>query len=212
MDGVLIDSEPIHMACEKEIFKMLGICVPEEEHHSMIGTTDGDMWTRLKVRYNLLQPVNELVQLKQTYYNEWLRSKTILKPISYIPDLILKLHSNDYLLAVASSATHAQINFILKEFGLKNFFNVVVGGNEVNHGKPNPEIFLKASKLLGVSPQHCIVIEDSTNGVKAAKKANMYCIGYRNPNSGNQDLQSADMVIDSFSELDLKQINELSNF
>lgn len=209
MDGVIIDSEPMHMACEKEIFRMLGISITDNEHHSMIGTTDTVMWTRLKNSFSLSQPINELVNLKQTFYTEYLKSITNLRPLSYIPELISILHKNGYLLALASSSPHAHINFILNEFDLVRYFNVVVSGDDVKHGKPNPEIFLKTSKLIGVPPQHCVVIEDSNNGVMAAKNANMQCIGYKNPNSGNQNLQSADIVINSFKELTVTQINKL---
>jgi len=203
MDGVIIDSEPIHMECEKEIFRKLGISITEEEHHSMVGTTDKVMWTRLKKSFNLSQPTNELVKLKQSFYIEYLKSRTNLKPVPYIPELISSLHQNEFILALASSSPHTQIEFILNEFKLKNYFSVIVSGDDVKHGKPNPEIFLKASALTAVPPEYCLVIEDSMNGVLSAKNANMWCIAYRNPNSGNQNLKRADMEISSFKDLTL---------
>ena len=209
MDGVIIDSEPIHMVCEKEIFRMLEISVTDEEHHSLTGTTDTHMWTHFKGSFNLVQSVNELVDLKQTFYIECLKSKVNLRPVSYIPELISILHKNGFLLALASSSPHAQIDFVLNEFNLRNYFHAVVSGDDVKYGKPNPGIFLKASELVGVPPQCCVVIEDSNKGVLAAKKANMHCIGYRNPNSGNQDLSIADIVIDDFRKLTIEMIKTL---
>lgn len=209
MDGVIIDSEPIHMVCEKEIFRMLEISVTDEEHRSLIGTTDTVMWTRFKDSFNLMQSVKELVDLKQAFYIEYLKSKVNLRPVSYIPELISILHKNGFLLALASSSPHAQIDFILNEFNLRNYFNAVVSGDDVNYGKPNPGIFLKASELVGVSPHCCVVIEDSNNGVMAAKNASMKCLGYKNPNSGNQDLSKADIIIDSFRKLTIEMINDL---
>ena len=209
MDGVIIDSEPIHMACEKEIFRMLGISVADKEHHSMIGTTDKAMWARLKETFDLSQSADELVALKQASYIKHLRNMTNLKPVPYIPELIASLHKKGFILALASSSPHAQIDFILNEFALGNYFSVTVSGDDVKYGKPNPEIFLKASELTGVPPKQCLVIEDSMNGVLAAKKANMRCVAYRNPNSGNQDLEGADIEINSFKDLSVKVMEEL---
>ena len=84
---------------------------------------------------------------------------------------------------------------------LKKYFKICVSGNEVKNGKPAPDVFLHTANLLKVNPQECLVIEDSTNGVKAAKSAEMRCIGFQNFNSGNQDLSDADMIISTFSEL-----------
>lgn len=210
MDGVIIDSEPIHMECEKEIFRMLGISITVEEHNSMVGTTDLVMWTRLKNAFNLSQPINELVKLKQTFYIEYLKSRTNLKPVQYIPELISSLHQNKFILALASSSPHAQIDFILNEFMLRKYFSVIVSGDDVKDGKPNPEIFLKASELTEIPPEHCLVIEDSMNGILAAKNANMRCIAFRNPNSGNQNLEGAEFEVNSFKDLTIELIEKLS--
>jgi len=212
MDGVIIDSEPIHIACEKEIFRMLRISITDEEHHSMIGTTDLTMWKRLKEKFNLSQSINELVKLKQTSYIEYLKNITNLIPVLYIPELIAILHKKGFLLALASSSPHAQIDYILNAFALSKYFNVIVSGDDVKHGKPNPEIFFKASELIGVPPKQCLVIEDSTNGVLAAKNANMRCVAYRNPNSGNQNLESADIEINSFKDLTITLIKKIHEY
>ena len=91
-------------------------------------------------------------------------------------------------------------------FNLGKFFKTIVSGYEVENGKPAPDIFLYAAKRLGVQPEDCIVIEDSENGIEAATSAGMKCIGFRNLNSGKQDLSSADMVMDSFSEVNYKKL------
>jgi beta-phosphoglucomutase len=83
---------------------------------------------------------------------------------------------------------------VLAHFKLESFFIHRIGGNEVSFSKPDPEIFLKAANQSNsLIRRHCLVIEDSTNGVKAAKAAGMYCIGYANPGTGNQDLSQADL-------------------
>ena len=75
-----------------------------------------------------------------------------------------------------------------------------MSGEEVINGKPNPEIFIKSAEMMGYKVEDCIVIEDSSNGVKAAKKAGMKCIGYNNINTGQQNLKLADVVINKFSK------------
>jgi beta-phosphoglucomutase-like phosphatase (HAD superfamily) len=81
-----------------------------------------------------------------------------------------------------------------------------VGAEDIVHSKPDPEIYLKAARSLGMRPDECVVIEDAERGVKAAKRAGMKTIGYRNPRSGNQDLSEADSVIDDFSTLDINEL------
>jgi beta-phosphoglucomutase-like phosphatase (HAD superfamily) len=76
-----------------------------------------------------------------------------------------------------------------------------VSGEDVPHGKPAPDIFLRTAALLGVPPSACLVIEDSANGVRAAIAAGMHCIALRNPNSGEQDLSAADQIVDSLVEI-----------
>jgi len=209
MDGVIIDSEPIHMAIEKEVLKRLGISISDKEHHSMIGTTDKVMWTHLKSKYKLPQQVDELVSLKQDSYEAYIMGNKNLQPIFHITVLINALYRKGFLLTLASSSARNQVSHILKAFGLDTFFHAIVSGDDVKYGKPNPDIFQKTSELVGVSAKYCVVIEDSENGVLAAKKAGMKCIGYRNPNSGKQDLHGADIVVNSFDKLSPDVINDL---
>ena len=123
--------------------------------------------------------------------------------------MVANLNKQGFLLALASSSPHVQIDYILNKFELKRYFHTIVSGEDVEAGKPHPEIFLKAAELVGARPDSCVVIEDSYHGVTAAKKANMKCIGFINPNSGNQDLSQADMLISSFKDLSAISINQL---
>ncbi|MBN2813981.1 MAG: HAD family phosphatase, partial [Bacteroidales bacterium] len=188
MDGVIIDSEPIHQECEKRIFNLLGITVSDEEHSTLTGATDETMWSGLGKRHNLPLSVAEAIRLKKSIYLEHLMRETSIEPLPDVAQLIVNLHKHGFLLAVASSSPHEQIDFILKKFELSRYFHAIVSGEDVEAGKPHPEIFLKAADMLGVTPDSCLVIEDSHNGVTAAKRAGMKCIWFINPNSGNQDL------------------------
>lgn len=103
------------------------------------------------------------------------------------------------------------IELVVKKLGIDNCFEVLVSGDYVKNSKPAPDIFLYAADKLKVKPHECVVIEDSYNGVHGAKKAGMKVIGFKNPNSGNQDLSEADFIIDSLGEELLEIIDELNN-
>jgi len=200
MDGVIIDSEPIHIACEKEMFRRFGLVVSDDEHHTFVGTSDETLWSYMERRYGLPVQMDEAIRLTQVLYREYLE-KTPIAPISGITELIAKLAENHFALALASSSPHDQIHHVLESFGIRPYFQATVSGEEVEAGKPDPAIFLKAAQRVGVDPGHCLVIEDSYNGVTAAKNAGMTCIGFRNPNSGDHDLTRADKIVHSFREV-----------
>lgn len=208
MDGVIIDSEPIHMECEKRIFNLLGITVSDEEHNALIGATDETMWSSLGKLHNLPLTVAEAIRLKKSIYLEYLMRETSIEPLPGVTQLIVNLHKHGFFLTVASSSPHEQIDFILKKFELKRYFHAIVSGEDVVAGKPHPEIFLKAADMLGVTSDSCIVIEDSHNGVTAAKRAGMKCIGFINPNSGDQDLSKADMIVNSLKNFSVKFVSK----
>lgn len=201
MDGVIIDSEPIHQECERQIFKILEINVSDEQHNALVGTTDEIMWSQIGNLYELPITVPEIIQLKKSLYIEYLKKEAYLRPIPYIPELIVDLCKNNFLLVLASSSPHEQINYILENLRIRHYFHATISGEDVKKGKPHPEIFLKAAESVGIEPELCVVIEDSYNGVTAAKSANMKCIAYKNPNSGDQDLSKADVVVRSLAEI-----------
>ena len=96
---------------------------------------------------------------------------------------------------------------VLNNFDLLKYFTIIVSGEELERSKPHPDIYLKAAEQIGISPIDCVAIEDANAGVRSAKAAGMYTIGYQNPNSGAQDLSVADVVIQ-----DMKEVCKLFKF
>lgn len=209
MDGVIIDSEPFHQECERKMFQMFGITVSEKEHNTFVGATDENIWSCIKSSYSLSISVSDAVKLKKSLYREYMMNEALMAPIPHVSDLITELYENGFSLAVASSAPMEQIQHVINSFGLADYFKSFVSGEDVSKGKPNPDIFLKAADLIGSHPNCCVVIEDSHNGITAAISANMKCIGYKNQNSGNQDLSKANLIVDSLQNLSSTAINEL---
>jgi beta-phosphoglucomutase len=200
MDGVLVDSEPLYTEVERANFRQLGLAVSEEEHKQFRGTATDRMWQVLREKYNMKQSVGELVEMTNRLVTPYFRSMDRIEPMPGIVALIKKLKKKGILLALASSSYSDVIDIILRKTGLKNFFDVVVDSQMAGSSKPDPDIFLLAAEKLGVSPDRCIVIEDSTNGIKAARDAGMFCIAYAGPGSELQDQSGADMVISRFKD------------
>ena len=210
MDGVLIDSEPFHLVVNEKIFANLGINLSEDEYHDFIGTTHKDMWTTIKNRYNLPQDVTELVNMQVSGNIDYIKNEEI-GPIKIkgVTDLLSRISREKIKIGIASSSPTEVIDLVIKKLGISGYFSSIVGGEEIKRGKPAPDIFLKAAERLKKEPTDCIVIEDSKNGTLAAKAAGMKCIGFKNPNSGNQNLEKADLITDNYDSLNVKTLRDL---
>lgn len=207
MDGVIIDSEPVYYESNNELFHELGFSVTKDEYQTFVGKSARKIWSDLKKKHGLPQSVDDLVKRESSHFLSKLRQITELKPIDGVQSLITSIHNANIPTALASSSTRECIDIVLRRLNLMRYFNKRVSGEDVQHGKPNPDIFIHTAELLGISSHECLVIEDSHNGVRAAKSAGMYCIAYKNPNTtGEQDLSSADMIISDYAEVDLNSI------
>lgn len=199
MDGVLLDSETLYMDMNQLFFKQLGASISIEEHQTFVGISATKMWTYIKDKFNLKETVEQLKEMEKELKYQTLKSAQ-LAPTDGVVEFLEELRQNEYTLAIASSSLKKNIDLILSKLDLKNYFDLIVSGEQVVKGKPDPDIFLKVANHYQRLPQECIVIEDSTNGVSAAKAAGMTCIGFYNPGSGKQDLSSADHIMDNFND------------
>lgn len=206
MDGVIIDSEPWHKKIEKELLEELGGTITDEEYTRFVGTTDHYMWSTFKKQFNLHPSVDEIINIKKNKFMNQIHKIPLVNNVKNVIDAFV---AEGYFIGLASSNNRNAVDKVIDHFGLTNYFQVSMSGEDITYGKPNPEIFLKTAEALKVDPAECVVIEDAENGVKAAKAAGMKCIGLNNPNSGEQDLSMADMFIDSYEELNLKDIKSL---
>jgi len=178
MDGVLVNTEPHHVVIERNLFDMLGLDIEKEEHYSYLGKSTSQMWSEIAVIHNITQSANDLAEMNSA---EILRYFSQLEKIEVMPginDLLEKISEKKIPLALASSSESLIIDLILSRTGLKNYFMHVVSCEEVGKAKPEPDIYLHTARLLSVAPEECLVIEDSPNGMRAAKSANMVCIAY----------------------------------
>ena len=205
MDGVIIDSEPIHFETDMETMKYLGCNISKEELEKYVGTTNEYMIADIKKNYNIRKSVEEIINYKV----EMVKNKIVqsdLEPIEGIRELLIDLKDKNIPAAIASSSPKDFINIVVSKFKLQDYFKYIVSGEEVESGKPAPDVYIETAKKLGISPKECTVIEDSKNGVLAAKAAGMKCIGFQNINSGNQDLSKADIIVNSIGEIKLSYL------
>lgn len=205
MDGVIIDSEPLHFEVDLQTLAYFGVASSHEDLERFVGMTNPEMWRILKEERKLTQTVSELIDYQMKNKIEALE-KAELAPIDGIQELIAELKKRHIPIAIASSSPRVFIQAVLRKFGLTHAFGAIVSGEEVERGKPAPDVYLAAAKELGVDPAQCVVLEDARHGVIAAKAAGMTCIGFVNPNSGNQDLSQADRIVHTVRKINLDEL------
>ncbi len=207
MDGVIVDSEPLHLQAEKKLFDSFGVTLTDKELQGYMGRSPRVLLESIIERYGFNTSFEELYPVHQKNLLQLYDEKAELFP--RLMDLVKILKSSHIDMAVASSSSKSLISLVLKKFHLSFYFKVAVSGDEVKRPKPNPDIFLETVSKLGHHPSECVVIEDSTAGVQAAKSAGAACVGFRSPHSGNQDLKTADIIVDDLSLLNIESLRTL---
>jgi beta-phosphoglucomutase len=206
MDGVIVDTEPVHRYAYFQHFSELNIEVSEELFTSFTGNSTRNVFQRVNSIFNLNADVEELILRKRNLFNDAFDHKEDLELLEGVENLIKNLYENGVEMILASSASKVTIDRVFRRFGLHPYFSHIVSGEDFPNSKPHPAIFEFAASLSTAPKENCIVIEDSTNGVLAAKAAGIYCVGYNSIHSKLQDLSKADLIINHFNELDYNAI------
>jgi HAD superfamily hydrolase (TIGR01509 family) len=175
MDGVLVDSEPLHNQAWQALFVELGHGHNHGlDFNSYIGVTDRILFRDFQTATGLPVTYDELRPRKFEHLIRFLREK---RPVftelhQLLPDL-----RQHYRLAVATNSSHRLINIVMEISELRQHFETIVSGEDIRELKPDPEIYLTAAHRLGLPPQTCCAVEDSPTGIRAAQAAGMKCIG-----------------------------------
>lgn len=171
-DGTLIDSIPAHKKVIRKVARRHGIIITDEAFARYNGMSTRVGFTKIMREHHLyfgaLKMLMELYKAKQD----------VLKHLRIFPQTkpALEALNNDYAMAVATSSNRKYLHDALSRFELHNYFQALLSADDVRHAKPSPEIFLKAAQALEKEPEECVVIEDSLNGIIAAKRAGMIAI------------------------------------
>lgn len=208
MDGVIIDSEPFYLEAEQEVLRNHGHEVPVDFLYQFQGTTHDYMWGMMREEFGIKTGTLDLVK-EADKIREQLIDEKGMTTIPYVLEFIDQLHSLNIPMAIASSSPRKDIEKTIESFNLSDKISYYVSGDEVDHSKPAPDIFIKAAKELNMNPENCLVFEDSSNGVKAGHTAGMNVIAYHNPEFPPGDFSAADKVINSFENLVFDEFKEI---
>jgi mannitol-1-/sugar-/sorbitol-6-/2-deoxyglucose-6-phosphatase len=200
MDGILVDSEPIWRAVEREVFAGVGIEVTEEDLFETMGVGVADVVERWHRRHPWDEPgraeiVETIVErVAGGIERDGALNQDAARAVDYVAGLGLQL-------ALASGSPMRLIRAVLSLAGLADTFQVVLTAEDEEHGKPDPAVYVSAARALEVAPERCLAVEDSVNGVRSAKAAGMVCVAI--PVSGVTDgFEGADLVLGSIAEFD----------
>ncbi|HKL78903.1 MAG TPA: HAD family phosphatase, partial [Mobilitalea sp.] len=208
MDGVIIDSEPMHALAAIMALKQYNVELTLDYCYSFIGSTNFYMCQKIIEDYHMDATAEELHQANMDM-KEKLLAQRGYSTIPHVLELMKDLHEHGMKLIIASSSPSATIEYVMDTLAIKQYFEGYISGMDIELPKPAPDIFLKAASSLGVSPDECLVIEDSPNGVNAAYAAGITCIGFTNPSSGKQNLKNAYLLLEGFDEVDYEFVSKI---
>ncbi|HLR76463.1 MAG TPA: HAD family phosphatase [Balneolaceae bacterium] len=208
MDGVIVNTEPLHRKAYFEMFAHFNIDVSEELYNSFTGKATLGICQELVQRFALSAAPEELIAKKRERFKVLFDNDPEFDLIPGVRELIENYHQNDIKMVLASSASMTTINWVFERFGLEEYFIDKISGADLKASKPHPEIFELAAKKAGEDRKDCMVIEDSTNGIKAAHAAGIYCIAYNSEHSKDQDYSLAQQVISDYKTIHVENLNQ----
>jgi len=206
LDGVIVDTAKYHYLAWKDLANKLGISFSKEENEHLKGVSRVKSLEKILALGNVTLSNEEFTKQMAKKNEEYLHHIELMNEDEILPDvpkILNYLIKNKQPISLGSASKNAKT--ILDKVDLLNKFDAIVDGNEVEKGKPNPEVFLKAAKKLNMQPENCIVFEDALAGIQAANAANMISIGI----GKKEVLHEADYVFRDFTEISIEFINEL---
>jgi len=206
LDGVIIDSAEEHRLAWQRLAREEGIPFTDTDFWATFGKRNDDIFA---IQWGSLSPdqVKILAERKENYFRELIRKTAAPLPGSI--ELMRGLYEAGFRQALASSAPIENIRLISDALGLERYLTALVSGETVPHGKPAPDIFLKAAQALDIEPPYCLVIEDAVAGVQAAHAAGMRCLSV----AGKRDLpglRQAELMVKSLTEVDVERVRTLA--
>ena len=206
-DGVVVDSSAHHERSWEILATKRGLPLPPDHFKRGFGKKNNVIIPDLGWTADPTE-VDALAHEKEEIYRAMVREKGI-EPLPGVRELLAGLREKGIPCAIASSTERANLDLPLDLMGLRDFFQVIVSGEEVIHGKPDPAVFLVAAKRLGIVPADCVVIEDALVGIEAAKRAGMAVLAVATTNP-LEALGSADAAIGSMAEVTPDRLSALA--
>jgi HAD superfamily hydrolase (TIGR01509 family) len=205
LDGLLADTEKLHLSAYQRTFSELGIDLSEQEY--------ANHWIRcgkgtdaFVAKRNLTPDSNFVRREKARHYKELVSSSAT--PMPGARELLCSLKGKK-LMALATSSHPKDANAVLKALDFEDFFSYVAAKNSIERVKPYPDIFLHVAKKINTAPENCLVIEDAEKGILAANSAGMKSIAVPNKYTMDNDFSKADLVVSSLDEVNCELIDQL---
>ena len=199
MDGVILDSEPLHENSRQMMFQKYNI-TPDSSFPPPVGNSSSGFWRKVFALCGLEGDAYEL-EAEQYYLVAKQIKDNDLPPSDGLLDVIKWAKEKGMKVGLASSSTRILVDAVLDLMKIREYFDYTVSGDEIERKKPAPDAYLKVLELAGIPAEAAMAVEDSGTGVAAAKTAGLYCFGYANPTSGEQDLSQADQIISHLKEI-----------
>ena len=206
MDGVIVDTEPLHRKAYFSMFKEYGMDVTEELYATFTGASTKKVCNTLIDKFGLDATHEDLTNVKRAFFKDLFYNDSEFDLIPGVRQLIEHYYNNGVKLVLASSASRVTIDMVFEKFGLEPYFLGKISGADLKESKPHPEIFELAAKMAEEPIENCMVIEDSTNGILAAHRAGIFCSAYNSENSALQDLSLANISVNEFHELEVDKL------
>ena len=204
MDGTLIDSEEFHWISWRDTMAKEGVPITHEQFLSSFGQRNDSIIPRWLGAASTPEWVERISNAKEELYRDLIR-KHGMSPLPGVSDWVRRLHEEGWLQAIASAAPRPNIDVVVESLKAAHYFQAIVSAEDVQKGKPDPEVYLLAASRIGATPDRSIVVEDAAAGVEAARSAGMRSIGV----SRNGKHLAADVVIGSLDLLDTDAFQRL---
>ena len=210
LDGVIVDTAVYHYKAWRKLANdKLGFDISEEFNENLKGISRGESLERILIEGQVeisIQKKEEFMVLKNQWYLDFIAEMSPKDILPGIDSFILEVKKTDLKLGLGSVSKNAK--FILEKTNLIQYFDIIIDGNKISKGKPDPEVFLKGAEECGCLPTKCIVFEDAIAGVKAGKNAGMKVVGLGDASI----LTEADVVYPTLEGIKLQDLlNQLAN-
>ena len=203
MDGVLADTGKIHFESWVKMASEINVEFTKKFFNETFGQQSPTITKKLVGNKFDEKKIMELANRKEKYYRDLVKDK--LKPLPGVLDLLTELKKYNFKLAVGSSGPPENVDLLLKTLKVKDIFDVIITAADVDKSKPHPDVFLKVSEKLNISPDKCIVIEDAPVGIEAARRAGMRSIALTTTHD-YKELIDADLVVKDLSHISIDDI------
>jgi HAD superfamily hydrolase (TIGR01509 family) len=199
LDGVLINSEPLHCHAFQDVLAPYGVMVTEQDYYAQyLVYSDREVLERLLPDLGALE---DAVAAKERRYWELLEAGVP----AFQDGLALLARTDGWRVGLATGSIRREAELVLRTLGIRERFGVVVAREDCRRSKPDPEPYLRAAGVLGLSPRRCVVVEDAPGGVRAAKAAGMICIAVTH-SCPRERLSEADVVVDDLATVELASL------